>query len=316
MQGFLEYLSSVGRSKETISQYKNDLKIAFVYLLNNCKNKSFIDIKKRDIIKFQSFLLNNCGMSSARIKRLRCSLSSMSNYIENFLDDEYEDFRNIINKIEAPTLVPVREKTIITFEDCERVADSLIEDGNYQLACYITVSCYSGLRKKELTRLLVKDFTTDIHMTLGNSFYKTSPIKVKGKGNRVQEKYVWNKCDKWLKLWLEYRKKNNIECEYLFCREINGQYKQLATTTLDSFATRLKKYFKCDFYNHSTRHTLASELTRAGLPIEVIQFLLGHRSSETSKLYIDISDDENMEQFADFFSGKVDNYNKKSLSNL
>ena len=38
---FLEYLSSVDRSKTTIDAYANDLKIFWVWLLENCNNKFF-----------------------------------------------------------------------------------------------------------------------------------------------------------------------------------------------------------------------------------------------------------------------------------
>lgn len=316
MKEFLDYLGSVGRSKETILQYNNDLRIFFCWYLDKGKNKHFTEIKKREVANFQGFLLNECNMSSSRIRRMRSTLSSLSNFIEAVLDDEYEDFRNIINKIEAPVKNAVREKTIITFEECESVADKLIEDGNYQLACYLTVACYSGLRKQELTRLLYKDFTTNINMALGDSFYKTTAIRVKGRGNKTKEKYIWNKCDKWLKLWIDYRTQNNIECDYLFCRKTDKGYEQLLVATTNSFANTLSRYFGKDYYNHATRHTLSTELTRAGLPIDVIQFLLDHQSAETSKLYIDISDDENMEQFNDFFSGKNTEIKKKGINDL
>ncbi|MGL6185545.1 MAG: tyrosine-type recombinase/integrase [Clostridium chrysemydis] len=317
MREFLDYLGSIGRSKETISQYENDLKIFFCWYAPKFKNKHFTEIKKREVTNFQGFLLKDCGMSSNRIRRMRSSLSSLSNFIESVLDDEYEDFRNIINKIPAPDKNTVREKTIITFNECIEVADRLIEDGNYQLACYLTVACYSGLRKQELTRLLYKDFTDNINMEFGGSFYRTTPIRVKGRGNKTKEKYVWNKCDKWLNLWIQYRKENNIDCEYLFCRKDgNGGYKQMAVATANSFANTLSRYFGKDYYNHCTRHTLATELTRAGLPVDAVQILLDHQSAETSKLYIDISDTENMEKFSDFFSGKADSVDKKGVGDL
>ena len=318
MTEFLEYLGSVGRSKETILQYENDLKISFVWLLNNCKNKHFTEIKKRDIIKFQGFLLNTCGMSSARIRRLRSTLSSLSNYIETFLDDEYEDFRNIINKIEAPVLQPVREKTIVTFEDCERVAQQLIDKGDYQLACILAFACYSGLRKQELTRLLIKDFTTDKKMELGGGFYKTTPIRVKGRGNRTESKYIWNKVDKYLNLWLKHREKLDINCEYLFCRKINNKWDKLLVSTMNSYAEKLSKLFGNSTYWHQFRHTYPTMLTKAGIPLEVCKILLGHSTLEMSQRYIDIDETDTLSNFENFFNNKIDKVYKstKSLNDL
>lgn len=317
LEEFLEYKRSTGKSEETIYQYSSMLKVFFVWLLENAKNKFFVDITKRDLIKFQGYCLNTLGHSPNRIRTMRSAISSISLYIEGILDEDYPNFRNIVNKIEAPVKVPVREKTILTFKECEEVADRLLEDGKVQLACFMMVACYSGLRKQELTRLLVKDFTTNIKMALGNSFYKTSPIKVKGHGNRVEPKYVWNKADKYLKAWLEYREEKGIECEYLFCRKTEKGYDKLLVSTVNSFASTLTKEFGIPIYCHNFRHVICSELERCGLPMTVAQFLLGHSNLSVTEIYNDVPKDESMEQFADFFSGKVDKIeNKKSLSDL
>lgn len=45
MNDFLEYLRSLKRSEGTIKGYKSDLLIVFTYVLKNCGNKSFIDLK-------------------------------------------------------------------------------------------------------------------------------------------------------------------------------------------------------------------------------------------------------------------------------
>ncbi len=316
LSDFLEYKRSTGKSEETIYQYESQLKIFLVWLMENAKNKEFVDMNKRDIIKFQGYCLNTLGHSPSRIRSIRSAISSMSIYIESILDDVYPNFRNIVNKIEAPAKVPVREKTVLTFKECEEVADKLLEEGKYQLACFMMVACYSGLRKQELIRLLVKDFTTDVKMSLGNSFYKTTPIKVKGHGNRVEPRYVWNKADKYLKAWLDYRKEQGIECEYLFCRKTSNGYKKLLVSTANSFSESLDKYFGVRVYLHSLRHLLVSELERAGLPMTVAQFLLGHSNLSITELYNDVPKDESMEQFADFFSGKVDKVEKREISKL
>ena len=100
---FLDYLRSVDRSPNTIEAYAHDLNIFWVYLLQHCNNKFFIDLSKRDISKYQSYCLTEYKWSPARMRRVKSTLSSLSNYIENMLDDEYEGFRPIIRKIENPT---------------------------------------------------------------------------------------------------------------------------------------------------------------------------------------------------------------------
>ena len=89
-QDFMTYLQSIQRSEKTIKGYDNDIDIFFVWNLLNNNNKFFVDVSKRDIISYQNYLINDNGNSPARVRRLKSSLSSLSNYVSNILDDEFE----------------------------------------------------------------------------------------------------------------------------------------------------------------------------------------------------------------------------------
>ena len=110
---FLDYLRSVDRAGSTIDQYKNDLKIFWVYLLQHCNNKFFVELSKRDISKYQSYCLTEWKWSPARMRRVKSTLSSLSNYVENMLDDEFENYRPIVRKIENPVNEKVMVKTVL-----------------------------------------------------------------------------------------------------------------------------------------------------------------------------------------------------------
>ena len=97
LDDFLDYLKSVRRSETTIAAYKNDIEIAWVWCLQNIGNIYFINWTKRNIVAYQNWLLNNNENSPARVRRLKAALSSLSNFICNVLDDEYPNFKNIIN---------------------------------------------------------------------------------------------------------------------------------------------------------------------------------------------------------------------------
>jgi site-specific recombinase XerD len=83
---FLAYLHSIGRSEGTILSYANDLDIFFIWNLQNNGDKHFTAVSKRDFIAFQNWLISTNGNSPARVRRLRATISSLSNYIENILD--------------------------------------------------------------------------------------------------------------------------------------------------------------------------------------------------------------------------------------
>ena len=81
LDDFVNYLRSIQRSDTTIEAYINDINIAFVWNLQFNGNKSYIDWTKRNVVAYQNWLLNNNENSPARVKRLKASLSSISNYV-------------------------------------------------------------------------------------------------------------------------------------------------------------------------------------------------------------------------------------------
>ena len=96
---YLAYCDSVGRSRTTIDSYINDLDIYLCWNLLHNKNKFFIDMTKRDFVSYLGWLLNENQNSPARVRRLRSTLCSLSNYIEAILDDEYPDFKPIVKRL-------------------------------------------------------------------------------------------------------------------------------------------------------------------------------------------------------------------------
>ena len=151
---FLEYLKSIDRSAGTIKQYASDLDIFFCWNLEFNNNKEFIKITKREFAKFQNHALNEWKWSSNRIRRVKSAISSLSNFIENIMDEEegYEGYRSVIRKIESPVKEAAREKTVFEAEELQALLDHLVEKKKYRQACMLALAIYSGRRKAELPR--------------------------------------------------------------------------------------------------------------------------------------------------------------------
>lgn len=152
LDDFMDYCRSINRSKTTIDGYYNDIQICWVWNLQHNKNKFFVDFTKRDVIKYQNWLVTEQELSSNRVRRLRSALSSLSNYIESILDDTYSDFRPIINKIPAPPKQDVRDKTVLEDEQVDYLLKHLVDNDKYQQACAVALAVSSGSRKSELLR--------------------------------------------------------------------------------------------------------------------------------------------------------------------
>ena len=316
MSDFLIYLKSIQRSINTVETYTNDLEIFFVWCLQNADNKFFVDINKRDIISYQNYLIYINNNSPARVRRLKSTLSSLSNYIENILDDEFSDFRNIVKKVENPVNQPTREKTVFEMEDLQPLLDHLVERKQFLKACVLAAGIFSGRRKSELTRLKV-DYFKDENIIYG-SLYKT-PEKVKTKGRGLGEYlhiYLLAKEFKpYLELWMEQRKQLGIDSEWLFVtKNKNGKWEQLKSDTMNSWAITFSNYLHKDFYFHSLRHMFVTQLSKQSLPDSVIQSIIGWKSSEMLKVYKDVSVDDEIGQYFD--ENGIKEVKAKSLSDL
>ena len=190
---FLDYYLATDHSEKSAKVTRSNLNIFFVWLMKNRKNKDFCDVKKKDILAYQSYLMKE-GLSPARVRALKSSLSSLSSYIEDMLDEEekWEDFRNIINKVKNPILAPVREKTILEDEQVQELLDKLIEKKQYQRACALALAWGSGSRKSELLRFKVS-YIKDTNLRFGGALYMTpEKIKTKGRGQqgKLLERYI------------------------------------------------------------------------------------------------------------------------------
>ena len=276
LSSFEEYLESVDKA-----QYMHDLKIFFTWNLKDNNNKPFTKISKREFAKFQGNAINIWKWSSNRIRRVKSTISSLSNYIENILDEEeeFKDYHSIIRKIESPVREPVRDKSV--FEEMEL---------------------------QQLLNILVKNKRYTDENTLYGSLYKTpEKIVTKGRGSKgkLLNLYVLKKSfDPYLKLWLEERKEKGIESEWLFPKTNNPE-EHITDDTMDEWKKQFNRILKKEnisdkeFYWHSMRHYMTTELVRNNIPANVIKGIIGWDSIEMVDVYNDLSTDDILGNYFD-----------------
>ena len=315
---FLEYLTSIDRAKTTIESYRHDLDVIWVLILELLNNKFFVELSKRDIVKLQNHCLNSLCWSPARMRRVKSTMSSLSNYIEAMLDDEFENYRPIVRKIENPQACAVREKTVLEDEQLEDLLEHLVEKKKYDKACMLAMAMHNGRRKSELPRMKVSYFTED-NVIYGSLYRSPETVTTKGRGSRGKQLTIYtlkNGFQKYLDLWLKYREENNITSEWLIPRKENGVYidEQVTITTMDSWAESFSRYLGVPFYWHSVRHYFCTACARNSLPDDIIKSLVGWESTDMVTLYKDISADEQFEKY--FCEEGIKQVEQKSLSDL
>lgn len=291
---FLNYLRGTQKSAGTIYNYNNDLNIFFCWNYSNNGDKQFNRITKRDIISFQNWLIYENNNSPSRVKRIKSTLSSLSNYIFNILDEEeeFKNFKPIIRCVEDPVNTAVREKSVFEREELDSLLEWLVQKGQYQKACALALSMFSGVRIAELTRFKVNYFD-DKNITFG--FYKTPErIKTKGKGNgKFIFKYVIaDEFKPYLDLWLNEREKLGIKSEWLLVSKKNDNWEQIKVGTLHSWAKTFSRVLGKDFYFHSMRHFFTTALKKRSIPDSVIQKIIGWESLDMVDIYNDLDVEE------------------------
>lgn len=289
---FLEYLASIDRSKGTIKQYKANLHVFWCWNLEFNKNKFFVDLTKREISKFQSHAITVWGWSPKRIRTVKATISSLSNYIENILDDEFEGYKPIVRKIESPADVAVRTKTVFTEDELQELLDKLVASGNYMKACALALAMNNGRRKAELPRFKVSYFDEKNLICEGSLYKSPEKIMTKGRGSRGKMLDVYTLAKSfqpYLDLWLEERKRLKIKSDWLFPKFKDGKWldEQIDVILLDSWGNTFSKMLNKPFYWHSLRHYFTTKLSEANLPESVIQEIVGWESSDMVRLYND-----------------------------
>lgn len=318
MEDFLAYCASTGISEGTVKQYDHDLDIFFVWVLQHADNKDFVKITKRDFVAFQSWLINTNKNSSARVRRLKSCISSLSNYVENVLDDEegYAGYHSIIRKIPSPPKAPKQEKTVWTQEELDHLLQSLVEMGEYKKACFVALGIYSGRRKAELTIYRVCDFD-DENLLCNGALYRTKDkIKTKGRGTgKYMYCYTLAKPFKpYFDMWMQERERLGIHSDWLF-PDANNPEEPLKISTINSWTDLFSRITGKEFYMHSLRHACVSNLSRAGLPDNAIQMFIGWDSADMVNVYKDIDENEVLGMYFDE-NGNIKSDATKGFSEL
>lgn len=306
VKGFIKYCKANDKSPQTIHQYEEWLKVFFSWNYNENNDEFFINLKKRDFMDY----FGDCrdmGMSSNRIASLKSVLSSLSSEIELLYEDIYPNFHNQLRGLEPVHITTVRTKTVITDEQMVKILQDLLDQNEYQVACYLALACASGSRKAELLQMK-PDFFVPEREVFDGYMYCTPEIRTKGRGKqgKIIKKYVIKDLfQPFFDRWMEERERLGISCDTLFVTNKNGVYEPATISTANSFALRISKIFNIDYYTHSSRHFFCTSLKRMKLPDDVITQIFGWASTDMVQVYSDIPEEEIL---GEFFM----NFNKKN----
>ena len=318
-EDFLEHLVSVDRAETTITQYRAALHILWCWNLDYNKNKSFVEMKKREVSKFQNMALNEWGWSPRRMRFVKSVMRSLENFIIKILDDEYPNYQRIWDKIENPVNEAVREQPVFTDEELEDLLNKLVEKKEYMKACVLALMIYGGRRKAEIPRFKVSYFDKE-NLICEGALYKTpEKIKTKGRGQRGKLLYCYTLAkpfQPYLDMWLEERVRLNITSDWLFPMYKDGKWldEPMNTTTMDSYSRTFTRLAGKPWFPHLCRHRATTRYVEAGIPANVIKDIFGWSAVSLVDVYSDLEAEDTFDKY--FGAEGIKKVEQKGLEDL
>ncbi|MDH5164445.1 tyrosine-type recombinase/integrase, partial [Heyndrickxia oleronia] len=145
----------------------------------------------------------------------------------------------------------------------------------------------TGCRIGEVVRLNKKDIN-----------FKDQSVIVFGKGNKEREVYFNTRCSIRLRRYLDERSDMD---EALFITERSPHRMSIAQTRYVIKRISKRAGINKSIHPHQLRHSYATTLINNGAPLEVIQNLMGHEKSETTRVYAYLSGHLRRELYKKYF---------------
>lgn len=278
MERFLKNFATK-RSPKSVVVYRSNLNIFFCWCVENLENRHFTQIKKIHYMDFFDYGVSELKWSPNRYNTMHSTLSSFSNWVENFFDEEYPNFRNLLPKIEKPVKEMVREKTVLQKEDIDKIFSVLEERDKIQEQCLLALAISCGARISELARFTTSLIDEENTVFDGLFLETTDKILTKGRGTggKMLKKYILKDMflpyyEKWLIERESVLKKNNQDHDYLF---ITKDGKPASVDRLRDWMGNWSDIVGQPCYAHNFRHYNISLYKKIGLSDDLIVYLTG-----------------------------------------
>lgn len=289
-------------SKDTKVQYRSALNQFVYWLHENAMDKPLYKVKKRDFVRFMSYLVNR-GMSSSGLKFKKSAVSSLCKYIEdNIVEDEdmpeYARFRNFTTSFTDIPKNHVYEKVPVSEQEYLKLLDVLVDDENYLAACWVACAFNTGARRGGIIQFKTECVKGGIPE--GKTYIKTNKVREKGRGSdgKIVEYLLNEDAIKYIQLWLDNR---GYEHEYIFTTKYGGEIKRMSREWAANLCSdTLSDILGRRINPHLFKASAVTNLLEKGKDIKLVsKYIAQHNSVETTLNHYDLRPDEGLENIFD-----------------
>ena len=304
---FTEYLPiSMNASPNTISSYKCAFRLLFQYLNEETDIETghvTFEMLNFDLLtNFFDWLISVRKNSRTTAKQRMGALASFAEYAQNRNLEAGYIFHSSLARIAKKSFRRVKGKQRSSFTREEIAILLSLPDTTEILGLrdlvLLSVMYSSGARAQEICDLTVKNIT---HDEKGNAI-----LTLTGKGEKTRRVKITADATRLLNQYINYRKISNQPNRHVFFSQRNEYLSVPAVEEIfTKYITKAKAAHPDKFCNgpytpHVMRHTTATHLIEAGVPVAIVKNILGHASIQTTQIYVEISQqtvDRSMEEW-------------------
>ena len=281
-----------GLSGATIVSYKATFRILmeFMYSIKGvpADKVNFNMLDDKLIIEFLDWLESSRRCSVATRNQRLSAIAAFSMYAQNRDFDAAACFRSSVLRVPRKKALRKgrssfsRNEIKILFELPNAGTEIGLRDKT--LLCFMYAS---GTRAQEVCDLTVGDiqFYTD-----------RAGINIHGKGQKMRRIGIPFEASEMLKKYIAHRGISNDFGAHVFSSQTHEQMTISCIEEIFAKYIVMAKHeypdqFRHDYTPHSMRHTTASHMLEAGVPLIVVKNFLGHVSLQTTQIYTEISQD-------------------------
>lgn len=259
---YLESIKQSGKSQGTINLYKFHLSHMLSYL-----NKNVTDITDDDVYLYMHQYRTHRKVSNSYLDQLRLIYLGFFKFLVKKRVIQLNPV-DPLEKIKSPQKI----KKPLSSRDMEYIRSSCSTERDLAI-----IECLysSAVRVSELISLNREDVS-----------FITDDVIVFGKGSKERITYFNAKALVHLRNYLESRTDHNPA---LFVSS-RKPYERLTRRGVEDILKRLGTAAGIDkVHPHRFRRTSATDLLNAGMPLEQVQELLGHKSIATTRIYCTVN---------------------------
>jgi len=289
LEDFLTWLHDEGKDIKTIKAYNTSVSQYIAWCAQTTGNTYILQAKPIDIKEYLGYMKHHLNRSPATINKTIAALKTYFSYLSNqgYITD------NPMTRIKIQKVRPSEQvkgvNKWLTKEEQQRFI-SYVELEKNELKrlrnlAIVDLMLYGGLRVSEVADLKLDDVkvASNLEVTIRE-----------GKHGKYATVMMVEKHSKNLRKWLKYRKGLTSETysssSYLFVSERAGQ---LTSRGIQIMVDKYGRLANMEQVNcHRFRHSYCKNLAKAGVNIQTIAGLARHENINTTRIYVDNSQEE------------------------